>query len=141
MKKIVILSILFGLAACGGGGGADTKTVVKADTAPTNTATTTTTTDSSPTNIDVPTDFDFSNFQTVTLPFTIPNDLIGQVDYKIYGQWNNEVQDLIIGRGYGGLEKSIQINIPSTLTSVTVDYLAFDKASGNYEVRSEEISL
>lgn len=143
MKHLILISLILVMAACGGGGGGtETKTVVQADPTPPSSGNSSSgTTDNSLTSVDVPEDFDFSNFQTVSVDFIIPGDLVGQVDFKIYGQWNDEVQDLIIGRGYGGLEKSVQLNIPTTISVVTIDFIAFDKASGNYEVRSEEITL
>jgi len=139
MKKCFLLLLTIIITACGGGGGgAETKQVVVADPAPV-------ASDTQPeeklTNIDVPTDFDFSNFQTVTLNFTIPGDLVGQIDYKISGFWDEKVQDLYIGRGLANTEKSIAINIPSALTSVSIEYMVYHKASKTYQVKIVEESI
>ncbi len=139
MKKCFLFLMTIMLVACGGGGGgSDAKPAAVADAAPV-------TTDTQPeeklTNIDVPKDFDFSNFQTVTLNFTIPGDLVGQIDYKISGTWDNQVQDLYIGRGLANANKSITINVPAALTSVSIEYLVYHKPSKTYQVKIVEESI
>lgn len=131
MLRTALIILPFMLVACGGGGGVEKTTYVAADPAPTTNTTTTTSTDTALTSIDVPTDFDFANFHTVSISFTIPGDLVGQIDYKIAGEWDSAVQDLYIGRGYPNQQRTVDINVPTTLTSVRIEYLAFDKASGN----------
>jgi len=130
MRIILLISLIL-LYSCGGGG-VDTTVTVKPDPV-----------EAPPpkTDLIVPDNFDFGNFQDSTISFAIPNDLIGQIDYKISGNWNDTVQDLYIGKALPGTEKQATLNIPSTVTELTVEYMAYDKATGAYEVRVESIAI
>ncbi len=145
MKRLLVIVLSSFLFACGGGGGGvETTTYVASDPAPntdTSSNTSGTSTDTSPTAIDVPEDFDFSNFHTVALPFTVPGGLVGQIDYKIAGEWDGQVQDLYIGRGYANQQRTVDINLPTAIDSVRIEYMAFDKNTGNVQVLVEEVSI
>ena len=145
MKRLLVILLSSALFACGGGGGGvETTTYVASDPAPstdTSNNTSDTTTDTSPTAIDVPEDFDFSNFHTVALSFTVPGDLVGQIDYKIAGEWDGQVQDLYIGRGYANQQRTVDINVPTAIDSVRIEYMAFDKNSGTAQVSIIEESI
>ena len=88
-----------------------------------------------------PEEFDFSNFHTVSLTFTVPSDLPGQIDLKIYGEWDNQIQDLYLGRGSAGGTKTVDINIPTALTRVYIEYLAYDLDTNQFVVRTVGESL
>jgi len=138
--KLLFAAILASSIIACGGGGTETTTIVTPDkTTPDTTAPDTT--NPSITEIEVPQDFDFSNFQTLPLTFTVPGDLVGQIDYKIAGSWNGQLQDLYIGRGFAGQERTVDINIPTALDSVRIEYMAFDKASGTAQVKIEEVNI
>lgn len=137
MRRLIAVIMMSFLTACGGGGGVEKTTYVPADPTPTTDTTNTTPPDASPTSLDVPENFDFSNFHTVELTFTVPGDLIGQIDFKIAGEWDGQVQDLYIGRGYASQERIVTINVPTALEAVRIEYMAFDKDSGTSEVRIE----
>lgn len=144
MKRLLVIVLSSFLFACGGGGGVETTTFVASDPAPstdTSSNTSGTSTDTSPTAIDVPQDFDFSNFHTVALSFTVPGDLVGQIDYKIAGEWDGQVQDLYIGRGYANQQRTVDINVPTALDSVRIEYMAFDKNSGSAQISIIEESI
>lgn len=144
MKRLLVIVLSSFLFACGGGGGVETTTYVASDPAPstdTSSNTSGTSTDTSPTAIDVPEDFDFSNFHTVALSFTVPGDLVGQIDYKIAGEWDGQVQDLYIGRGYANQQRTVDINVPTAIDSVRIEYMAFDKNSGTAQVSIIEESI
>lgn len=146
MKRLLVIVLSSFLFACGGGGGGvETTTYVASDPAPsTDTSNDTSqdaTSDTSPTAIDVPEDFDFSNFHTVALSFTVPGDLVGQIDYKIAGEWDGQVQDLYIGRGYANQQRTVDINVPTAIDSVRIEYMAFDKNSGTAQISIIEESI
>lgn len=142
MKRIACMVLMSLLVACGGGGGVEKTTYVPADTSPTTDTTNNTQPDTSPTSLVVPADFDFSNFHTVELAFTVPGDLIGQIDFKIAAEWDEQVQDLYIGRGYASQQRTVKINVPTALESVRIEFMAFDKDSGTSEVRIQpEVSI
>jgi len=139
LKLLSAAILVSSLIACGGGG-TETTTVVTPDKTTPDT-TSPDTTEPPITDIEVPQDFDFSNFQTLALTFTVPGDLVGQIDYKIAGSWNGQLQDLYIGRGFAGQERTVDINIPTALDSVRIEYMAFDKASGTAQVKIEEVNI
>lgn len=133
MKKIVSIALVMILPACGGGG-VDQNTYVAPDSTVSQPGTNI---NSTVTAIDVPQDFDFENFRSASLSFVIPNDLVGQVDFKIAGEWDGKVQDLYIGRGYPGQQRSVDIYIPSAIDAVRIEYLVFDKQSQAFQVAFE----
>lgn len=95
-----------------------------------------------------PIDFDFTNFKTVPLTFTVPDDLIEadpatvQIDLKIYATWDSgQAQDLFVGRGAPGAPKTVDLNLPTAVYAVTIEYFAFDLATGNFAVRAVSVAL
>jgi len=140
LKLLSAAILVSSLIACGGGG-TETTVAVAPDTTTPDTSAPDTSTEPPITMVEVPQDFDFSNFQTLALTFTVPGDLVGQIDYKIAGSWDGQLQDLYIGRGFAGQERTVDINIPTALDSVRIEYMAFDKASGTAQVKIEEVNI
>ena len=91
--------------------------------------------------IAVPDEFDFSNFHSVTLTFTVPSELYERVDIKIFGQWDGEVQDLFTVQGAPGAEKSAEVNVPTALRKVSIEYLSYDMNTGDFKIDSGEVTL
>lgn len=135
MKKTFFVALTMALLACGGGG-VDQSTHVAPDTT-VSPASSTPTTDTNITAIEVPQDFGFENFRAASISFVIPGDLVGQVDFKIAAEWDGQIQDLFIGRGYPSQQRSVDINIPSAINSIRIEYLAFDKQSQTFQLATE----
>ena len=139
MKKIISIAMTIALLACGGGG-VDQSTHVAPDATDSPTSSTPST-DTNITAIDVPQDFGFENFKAASISFVIPGDLVGQVDFKIAAEWDGQIQDLFIGRGYPSQQRSMDINIPSAIESIRIEFLAFDKQSQTFQLATETIAI
>lgn len=144
MTRTIIFIAMAALSACGGGG-VDTKTVVAPDPVKATTASTAT---SSPQTQDptdaVPeasADFDFSNFTSTTLQIDIPNDLIGQVNLKIVGEWDGTKQELFLGEVQPGFTETFSLNVPNGVTTLSFEYMAYDFATENYQLRIEQVRI
>ena len=90
---------------------------------------------------DVPNQFDFSNFVQHTVTFSVPDDLFGQVNFKLTATWDNKIQDLYLGRSQAGNTESVNVNIPTIIETITVEYLAYDIATDTAQVKIVEVAL
>ncbi|GGF63491.1 hypothetical protein [Alteromonas lipolytica] len=138
MHKYIPLPAILLLAACGGGGSSETSAPAPAP-APAGNAPAAQVGGGDVAT--VPASFDFSNFVQQTVSFSVPDDLSGQVNFKLTASWDDKIQDLYLGRSQAGEQISVTVNIPSIIDLVTIEYMAYDVATDTAQVKIMEVAL